>query len=414
NLKTSKSGKGSEQRAMSHEQKFRNAHSSKLEVQSPDYEKIRFVALINTNLSRLYSDTFCDDIALKLIKSAYVIFKDINDTMSYLYASNEIGNIYLSLDSIDEAKHWFNINIKESCENDKYASFSKNSMAGIYFKEGKTDTAISIIRDLILSSPDKNDKKTFEYSLSEIYHKTNHNDSALFLAKSAFNSDNTFTKTAAANILYKIYDNMGIPDSSTRYKNFYINECDNIIDNTYVKSKIISLYNDYKNKKETDGERNHNIWMPLFLFLFLSSLILIIIIKISNYRSYKNKRNLQYEALLNSDVVLKLKKTLCCLDIKTTLPKNYYSNYKISSDEINVISKEVERFFPSFYTNLKSHHHGLSCSNVRYCTLIFLDFNYKEIAIMMGVGFNSAWEHISMLKSKYNIDKNRLINYITQ
>ena len=30
NLKTSKSGKGSEQRAMSHEQKFRNAHSSKL------------------------------------------------------------------------------------------------------------------------------------------------------------------------------------------------------------------------------------------------------------------------------------------------------------------------------------------------------------------------------------------------
>ena len=404
NLKTSKSEKS----------QGRKAQSSKLEVQSPDYEKIRFVALINTNLSRLYSDTFCDDIALKLIKSAYVIFKDINDTMSYLYASNEIGNIYLSLDSIDEAKHWFNINIKESCENDKYVSFSKNSMAGIYFKEGKTDTAISIIRDLILSSPDKNDKKTFEYSLSEIYHNTNHNDSALFLAKSAFNSDNTFTKTAAANILYKIYDNMGIPDSSTRYKNFYINECDNIIDNTYVKSKIISLYNDYKNKKETDGERNHNIWMPLFLFLFLSSLILIIIIKISNYRSYKNKRNLQYEALLNSDVVLKLKKTLCCLDIKTTLPKNYYSNYKISSDEINVISKEVERFFPSFYTNLKSHHHGLSCSNVRYCTLIFLDFNYKEIAIMMGVGFNSAWEHISMLKSKYNIDKNRLINYITQ
>ncbi len=407
NMKTSESEKRIKSQG-------RNTQSSKLEVQSPDYEKIRFVALINTNLSRLYSDTFCDDIALKLIKSAYVIFKDINDTMSYLYASNEIGNIYLSLDSIDEAKHWFNTNIKESCENDKYASFSKNSMAGIYFKEGKTDTAISIIRDLILSSSDKNDKKTFEYSLSEIYHNTNHNDSALFLAKSAFNSDNTFTKTAAANILYKIYDNMGIPDSSTRYKNFYINECDNIIDNTYVKSKIISLYNDYENKKETNGERNHNIWMPLFLFLFLSSLILIIIIKISNYRSYKNKRNLQYEALLNSDVVLKLKKTLCCLDIKTTLPKNYYSNYKISSDEINVISKEVERFFPSFYTNLKSHHHGLSCSNVRYCTLIFLDFNYKEIAIMMGVGFNSAWEHISMLKSKYNIDKNRLINYITQ
>ena len=140
NLKTSKSGKGSEQRAMSHEQKFRNAHSSKLEAQSPDYEKIRFIALIYTRLGELfYSENYCNLAISKYRKALrYVLLLGENKAVANTYKC--LGNSYQLYDMPDSALYYYNMSIKTDSNLTNRLDVEK-SIAKILFNKGEKDKA---------------------------------------------------------------------------------------------------------------------------------------------------------------------------------------------------------------------------------------------------------------------------------
>ena len=85
-----------------------NAHSSKLEAQSPDYEKIRFLSLIYTRLGELFlSENYCDLAISKYRKALrYKLLLGENKAVANTYKC--LGNSYHLYDMPDSALYYYN------------------------------------------------------------------------------------------------------------------------------------------------------------------------------------------------------------------------------------------------------------------------------------------------------------------
>ena len=146
NLKTSKYRKGSEQRAMSHEQKFRNAHSSKLEAQSPDYEKIRFLSLIYTRLGQLfYDENYCDMAILQYSKALECV-EILGNNDSKAYILKFLGNSYQLANKSDNALHYYNESLRYNSNLPNKLDVEK-SIAQILIDKGERDSAYMLLKN---------------------------------------------------------------------------------------------------------------------------------------------------------------------------------------------------------------------------------------------------------------------------
>ena len=293
NLKTSKSGKGSEQRAMSHEQKFRNAHSSKLEAQSPDYEKIRFIALIYTRLGRLfYNENYCD-LAMLKYKRALKYCNIINDTISISYTYKNIGNVYQLLGEADSALYHYEKSLEINSNLTNKLDIEK-SIAQILFNKGERDSAYTLIKNNLNKIENYGSKYSYYATLGNMYYVDKEYDSAIFYFNKEFASQDVVADNFVATKLSTIYDSLGSYEMKAYYDNISSELSIITINKDLSNNRLRSIYDEYKERK-IEKERLENkkktkaIAISLSTLVFLAFVITILILR-------KSKRKDKYIA----------------------------------------------------------------------------------------------------------------------
>ena len=342
-LKTSKSGKGSEQRAMSHEQKFRNAHSSKLEAQSPDYEKIRFIALIYTRLGRLfYNENYCD-LAILKYKKALNCLNIIKDSIPISYTYKTIGNVYQLLDKADSALYHYRRSLEIYSGLTNKLDIEK-SIAQILFERGERDSAYTLIKNNLDKLDNYSQRDSYYATFGEMYYMDKVYDSAIFYLEKSVESQNYYTKQLSSQKLSAIYDSIGDYEKKVYYDNIISDLSVKGIKRSVKNNQLQDVYDKYK-ERNVEKERAINkkrtklivITFTVILILSFAATLFIRYIYKRKQEDYINSIKEKDENLLEKDIIIKQIES----EIKE-YHKEIEDNKLINKDKDNLVSLAIE------------------------------------------------------------------------
>ena len=354
NLKTSKYRKGSEQRAMSHEQKFRNAHSSKLEVQSPDYEKIWFLSLIYTRLGELFlSENYCDLAISKYRKALkYKLLLGENKAVANTYKC--LGNSYQLYNMPDSALYYYNKSLATNSELPNRLDVEK-CIAQILFDRGEKDTAYRLINNNLSKLEGYAAKYSYYQILGEMYHRDNLYDSAIKYLNLSMYATNKHTILTSSNILAAIYDSIG----NMNHKFFYDSISISILNSNHNKSiytaKLQNVYSEYANRKqdreiEKEKIESRKLFIKYLIIALSSILVLVTIIFVLRHRQRKDKKMYDEKIFnMNSEI-----------DEKNVEIENGKKTISVINSELESITKKYDKLSNDYISKKKESEKTLS------------------------------------------------------
>ena len=441
-LKTSKYRKGSEQRAMSHEQKFRNAHSSKLEAQSPDYEKIRFIALIYTRLGELFlSENYCDLAITKYRKALkYVNLLGNNDYKSQMFKF--LGNSYQHTDKHDSALYYYNESLKYNSGLINRLDVEK-CIAQILFYKGENDSAYKLINDNLDKINNENLMYSYHYTLGDMYFNDKKYDSALYYLETSLDNDIVTKKVAFTTKLSAIYDSLGDYDKRDYYDNYsakmLLNHANKEVDN----KQLQVLYDNYKERK---NERERSIAKAKIRkqIIAISLGVFVILVSFTIFLKYRNKRHIDnltekiddyanenkqlaedfQKASSKKDKIIKQQKKEI-EEIKNELGKKnrvdldaYYdsdickkimarkdSDFScLKEDELALLLKSADAHLNNISTRLYEQFPTLNTNDIYTICLIILNVEKNKFPYLLSRDRKTIYDRFSKIRKLMNID----------
>ena len=443
-LKTSKYRKGSEQRAMSHEQKFRNAHSSKLEAQSPDYEKIRFLSLIYTRLGELfYSENYCNLAISKYRKALrYLLLLGENKAVANTYKC--LGNSYQLYDMPDSALYYYNMSIKTDSNLTNRLDVEK-SIAKILFEKGEKDKAYILLKNNLNKLNNYKTKDSYYVTLGEMYYSDLIYDSATYFLKISSNSNNYSIKATSLGLLSTIYDSI-----DNHVEKAY---CDNILSKLLLKSsnktthstKLQSVYDEYKERKHEREKLENNRRTYIALLMFALFVVLTFIVTLLLWYINKRKSKVLMTAILdNENLIIRINEDIKQKEAeierlsednlnKGEVIDAYIENIEKTTTEINELKKDVnekEIRIGELLENIKAKDEQISnykeqtvnaikadinsYYETEICEKILLEVKYKNTNKVKKITLNKLKpKEIVSLKYAANSTLNHLLNKIT-
>ena len=427
NLKTSKSGKGSEQRAMSHEQKFRNAHSSKLEVQSPDYEKIRFVALINLRLAELLNDNQFCNLSINKSKEALRYAELTSDTLLCAVLLKNIGHSYHFLNNRDSALFYYENSLKISSNKDNSLDIYK-CIAKILYEKGDKDVAYDMVRENIPESKCNEVKCAYYVTLGMMLYEDMEYDSAtIYLNKAINDTESADIMITAARCLSLISDSVKNLEQKNHYDNLIIELLTQKNNASVRKGEIQALFEKYDSHEYEMKNTFDNIFYLVFI------LFLLIVLFSIKYFTYKNKnKNLQSEL---SDFMLKCneqevtisEKDRVIVEFEHQLNKKYkdFDNFKncsicrkifsdidylrkngfkvnnlspLTEDELELLIDEANVYMDGYVRDIIDEYPQLKKDDVYCICLSLLNISEPTMAVLLGKSYNSIWKRMKKVR----------------
>ena len=361
NLKTSKSGKGSEPRAMSHEQKFRNAHSSKLEAQSPDYEKIRFLSLIYTRLGELFlSENYCDLAISKYRKALkYKLLLGENKAVANTYKC--LGNSYQLYNMPDSALYYYNKSLETNSELPNRLDVEK-CIAQILYDKGERNSAYILLKNNLDKINNENVKYSYHCTLGNMFYIDKEYDSALYYLERSLDYSTIINRLVFTTKLSAIYDSLGNYEKRAYYDNISSKLFSNNINKDVNKSKIHALYEEYN---ERNQQKIKTIIKKRTVFLggLVTILVLSVFITIKN--KYKKHSNMLSEEIMAKDEHIKhneFKNALIEGKIKSKNIELQQKDKQIKSQQLKIA--ELQSKLENRKDNLKEYYQSEICAKI--------------------------------------------------
>ena len=339
NLKTSKYRKGSEQRAMSHEQKFQNAHSSKLEAQSPDYEKIRFLSLIYTRLGELFlSENYCDLAISKYRKALkYKLLLGENKAVANTYKC--LGNSYHLYNMPDSALYYYNKSLATNSELPNRLDVEK-CIAQILFDKGEKDSAYIMIKNNLGMIRNLSVKHSYYGILGSMYYKDLEYDSAIFYFKKCVKSDITNIKHLSAIRLAAIHDSIGDYEKKMYYDNISLKLSEYNMNKGVERGEMQSVYNEYVKRKQERGRLENKRKMSAVIMYFISvSFLLLITITFIIYVLKRKSDKYTNELNKNNDIINQINEEIKRKESEIREYSKIIENY---NESITILKKEID------------------------------------------------------------------------
>ena len=442
NLRTSKSGKGSEQRAMSHEHKSPNAHSSKLEAQSPDYEKIRFIALIYTRLGRLfYNENYCD-LAILKYKKALKYVEILDDNNSKANVIKELGNSYQLANKPDSALYYYGESLRYNSSLPNRLDVEK-SIAKILFHKGEKDSAYVLLKNNLREIDNENLKYSYHCTLGDVYFNDKKYDSALYYLETSLDNDIVTKKVAFTTKLSAIYDSLGDYDKRDYYDNFsvkmFLNHANKEVDN----KQLQVLYDNYKERKN-EREKSITKVRTRKLIIAISLGVFVILVSFTIFLKYRNKRHIDkltekiddyanenkqlsedfQKASSKKDKIIKQQKKEI-EEIKNELGKKnrvdldaYYDSdicKKITArkdsdfsclkeDELALLMKSADTHLNNISTRLYEQFPTLNTNDIYTICLIILNVEKNKFPYLLSRDRKTIYDRFSKIRKLMNID----------
>ena len=425
-------------------QEKENAHSSKLEAQSPDYEKIRFIALIYTRLGELfYSENYCDLAISKYRKALkYKLLLGENKAVANTYKC--LGNSYQLYDMPDSALYYYNKSLATNSELPNRLDVEK-CIAKILFNKGEKDKAYILLKNNLNKLDNYIAKDSYYVTLGEMYYSDLIYDSATYFLKISSNSNNYSIKATSLGLLSTIHNSIGNQIEKAA--------CDNILSKILLKSsnktihssQLQSVYDEYKERKyeREKLEKNRKTYMTLLMFAFFIVFTFVILL----FLWYINKRRskiLISTILDNENLIIRINEDIKQKETeierlsednlnKGKVIDDYIENIEKTTTEINELKKDVnekEIRIGELLENIKAKDEQISnykeqtvnaikadinsYYETEICEKILLDVKYKNTNKVKKITLNKLKpKEIVSLKYAANSTLNHLLNKIT-
>ena len=319
------------------------AHGSQLIAQSPDYEKIRFIALTYTRLGRLFCDENYCDLAMLKYKKALKYYNIIDDTISISYTYKNIGNVYQLLDKTDSALYHYRRSLEIYSGLTNKLDIEK-SIAQILFEKGERDSAYTLIKNNLDKLDNYSQRDSYYATFGEMYYMDKVYDSAIFYLEKSVESQNYYTKQLSSQKLSAIYDSIGDYEKKAYYDNIISDLSVKGIKRSVKNNQLQDVYDKYKERK-VEKERAINkkrtklivITFTVILILSFAATLFIRYIYKRKQEDYINSIKEKDENLLEKDIIIKQIESEI-----TEYHKEIEDNKLINKDKDNLVSLAIE------------------------------------------------------------------------
>ncbi len=420
-----------------------NAHGSQLEAHSSDYEKRKFVAMINMRLGELMYNNHLFDMAITTFLESLKHVREINDHEFESIILKYIGNTYYVSDNIDSALNCYYESLKTSDNQGNYIDIQK-CLALILYEKGDKDSAYHILKDNIRKIDNQIVHDAYCYTLGEMFYHDKVYDSSVYYLERSIESEVYYIRFASAKILYSLYDSINDISNKNHYSDIYINYSDNEINNSIKKDSLQKIYNEYLTRKHTNHETilrkiYISTFSPVLITVILISLYLFFLLKKENkekdsvindlrfkYSIIKGKIKNKNEELKKKDEIInskdlelsetkeKIQYTERATDINTfyesdickrILLQNNNRILPLCDNDITLLLTSADIHLNNFTVRICQSFPNLKKGDLVYLCLILLRQDNYKITLLLSKNRKTVWERMKKIKERMCIEE---------
>lgn len=319
-----------------------------------------------TNLGIIYYSLNNNQKALETWEKSLALWEELKDKKGAVEVLNNIGALYSEMGEFEKAIIYLkkSLKLKKEIGEKSGIAMTSGNIGEVYLQLKKYNVALSYLIEahkLVNEIGDNDGIISANFSLSNYYYEINNTDSALYFCNLALElankTDNLKYKKDAYELLSAIYENNKDYKSSLEYYKEFFAYADSIY-NKNNSDKLADLQAKYESeKKEKEIEiLNQNQVLnqaelkrrELFNYIFIISLIFIIIISLIIYNRYRLKKKSNDDLTYRNLIIEQQKEEL--ISQKELLSHvNDELSYKNSliTDSIKYAKKIQEAILPS-------------------------------------------------------------------
>lgn len=257
-------------------------------------DKARFMALIYTRLTDLFSDFYLHKQAIYFGKTALYYYKKHGSSAWHTaWTLNEIGSHYEMEDNYDSADYYYHRSLSVLTDNNNliYRDVATHLAFLSYKKGGPAVNSLDQLQVLIKHSEDKTEKLSRCAIVGEIYYHEKQFDSAWYYLSKVFReSQSVNSKKQAAEWLVEICENEEKFHESEEYARFLVPFSTMNENQSHLKSQLTNLHQNYVQEKQEilhqkKIKENHAIVNRVVGFL-LGIVVVVVVLYVVNKKRH--------------------------------------------------------------------------------------------------------------------------------
>ena len=262
--------------------------------------KAKFMALICNRLGELFSNMFMEKQAIYFEKKSLAYCQKAPTSIYGIpKILNSIGNHYDIINNYDSAVLYYDralCNLSDTTS-DIYRDIISNKAFLDFMTTKRADSPIRIIKQQKESAPTEKEKTTRAFTIGSIYFLDNQYDSAIVYLEAVFADTTDYLRQLeAASCLGKIYEKRGEKEKAEKYFRMLAKQTMHEFEEKTEVSQLNSLFQNHiseKQGKEYLHEKHHNkkIWLVVFGFFVLMTVLLIAIIRHRNKKAIVSQKD---------------------------------------------------------------------------------------------------------------------------
>lgn len=351
----------------------------------------------------LYND------AILSFKNAYLLNKEVSDTLGMVYNLRDIAVSYRLQESFDSCLYYFkaaqDLAIRKGLKRMRYDIQAQ--LAGTYCYMGQTEKALLVLRPA-LAHADSADFRSVCNFAAEIYWNLQEKDSARYYFNLLQTKGNIYGKRTAHEKLAELCIQDKQPDLAIAHLKIQHVLADSIrkLDNAAIVKRVNAMYNyqlhvDEKHRIEKEKQRGEAI---LSMAIFgLAALLLFVGYR---YKAKINEARARYERLLlmeKENSLLRGDRSKAANPEQVVVGMDYFQTtniwrrmqemqvstaafpMKLTDEDWEELKREIETAWPLFLDKLRSLYPNLNKRQMRVCLLTKIGLKPKLVAELVDL-----------------------------
>lgn len=371
----------------------------------------RFMMLIHWQLGNLFSSQYMQEPAIVCYTNALNYTGTSEDMPSdYTRLSKLLGAQYHRLQKYDTARYYYHEALQSLPDTN---SLDYNQLQ---FYSAMLDCVIGEADEQYLGKLKKLAAQTSEpvrfthfITIGEFYYEANQYDSAIVYLKPAFdNINHVELKYRAADFLQNIYQNRGDTLTASQYALYFTKHHE---DDRVSNARTSTLNDMFQKHQQREQQRLQTVEHQHFIkyITLLSTLLILLILPILLLKKKKPSTTFssRFSLFEKSEIVILIRERLAKNHDKMSV-KNIDEQTELSLDNASFVALRtaVDTHFDGLLKNLSTKYPDLNVNDLNCCCLAILGLSNTEIAVLLGVKYNSLTNRLAKIKKILNTDEN--------
>lgn len=373
----------------------------------------RFMMLIHWQLGNLFSSQYMQEPAIICYENA-LKFNALGECVPFEKSTllHELGYQYDKLQKYDTALYYYDeaLSLMSDTSNISYQNLLFY-IAMLDCTSGEDfDNGILKAKKLVSQTPEP--YRDWRYvNIGLMYHGAGLNDSALVYLQKAFAYSTTDAmKSYVAEFIHDIYKSQGDTIKATKYEKFLVNNPSN---ERVSMARVSTLHDMFQKHQKWEQKRLQTIEHQRFIkyIIILSILIILPILLILLLKKKKpsptNSFSSRFSLFEKSEIVTLIRERLSKNHDKMSV-KNIDEQTELSLDNAGFVALRtaVDTHFDGLLKNLSTKYPDLNVNDLNCCCLAILGLSNTEMAVLLGVKYNSLTNRLAKIKKILSTEEN--------